>query len=226
MLAIDTSADQVGLALSRVTRWAVSQSSEISWSAPRKQTETLLNQIDHLLRINEIEVNALGGVAVAIGPGSFNALRVGLSTAKALCFGLDIPIFGIGTLDASAHAFRSFGFPIRAFIDAGRNRVVASDYRIVNEEAELLSEPAHRRLDQLGEGLLEPTLLIGRLPEAVVRNLEKLPNVIIPDEASRTARTGIIINMALCRWRNGDEDNLFQLEPIYVHTRSGGQVKA
>lgn len=46
------------------------------------------------------QINALNAVAIAIGPGSYTGLRIGLSTAKALCFALEIPLIAISSLEA------------------------------------------------------------------------------------------------------------------------------
>jgi len=55
--------------------------------------------IDEVRRAANIELNQLNAVAVTSGPGSYTGLRIGTSTAKGLCFSLDIPLVSIGTLD-------------------------------------------------------------------------------------------------------------------------------
>lgn len=72
LLAIDTSSEVAGLALYD-GQWV----SELSWHAGRNQTASLLGEIRHILRLNQRDVRDLRAVAVAIGPGSFNGLRVG-----------------------------------------------------------------------------------------------------------------------------------------------------
>src|SRR6476469_1139215 len=53
------------------------------------------------------EMSDLNAVAVSMGPGSYTGLRIGVSTAKGLCFALDIPLIGINTLHAMANGFIS-----------------------------------------------------------------------------------------------------------------------
>ncbi|HEX8378264.1 MAG TPA: tRNA (adenosine(37)-N6)-threonylcarbamoyltransferase complex dimerization subunit type 1 TsaB, partial [Pedobacter sp.] len=48
----------------------------------------------------------LDAVAVSMGPGSYTGLRIGVSTAKGLCYGLDIPLIAINTLEAMAYGYR------------------------------------------------------------------------------------------------------------------------
>jgi tRNA threonylcarbamoyladenosine biosynthesis protein TsaB len=214
-----TSATTVSIALAPAGEEFGLPGAEMTWRAGRNQTTTLLGQIDGLLHICDIESSDLSGVIVAIGPGSFNALRVGLATAKGLCLAHDLPIFGVGTLDAAAAAFEGWGRPLRAFVDAGRRRVVAGDYRPGLTGLTLAAALEHRTHDELTEGLTEPTLLVGDLPETAARQLAGDPNAILLPASTRRRRASILIDMAHPRWLKGDADDLTTLEPLYVHTR-------
>lgn len=63
--------------------------------------------IDEVLKEAGVTMKELNAVAVGIGPGSYTGLRIGLSAAKGLCYALDIPIMGIGTLDTLRAALLS-----------------------------------------------------------------------------------------------------------------------
>lgn len=54
--------------------------------------------IDNLLKENQITYKDLNAVALSAGPGSYTGLRIGTSTAKGLCFALDIPLIAVDTL--------------------------------------------------------------------------------------------------------------------------------
>jgi tRNA threonylcarbamoyladenosine biosynthesis protein TsaB len=56
--------------------------------------------IDEILRDNDIKTSDLSAVAVSAGPGSYTGLRIGISTAKGLCYALDIPLIRVGTLES------------------------------------------------------------------------------------------------------------------------------
>jgi tRNA threonylcarbamoyladenosine biosynthesis protein TsaB len=219
LLAIDTSSTAVSLALGRAGVGDGQRRAEITWDARRDQTATLLSQLDNLLNLNTIETSDLGGIAVTTGPGSFSALRVGLATAKGLCLAHGIPIFGVGTLDATAAQFEGWGRPARALVAAGRKRVVAGDYRPGLTGLTLAAALEHRPLDRLADGLTEPTLLVGDLDpqyEALYRDLD---TVIVPPPSARRLRASILIDMVIERWHKGESDDLATLEPIYVHSR-------
>jgi tRNA threonylcarbamoyladenosine biosynthesis protein TsaB len=80
---------------------------------------SLLEDVDALLRRAGASENRLEGIAVGTGPGSFTGLRMGLATARALAFALDIGVAGVSTLDALAA-----GVPgAQPVIDAKRREV-------------------------------------------------------------------------------------------------------
>lgn len=58
---------------------------------------------DNLLKRNHVKAEDLVAVAVSKGPGSYTGLRIGVSTAKGLCFARHIPLMAIGTLEAMTH---------------------------------------------------------------------------------------------------------------------------
>lgn len=61
---------------------------------------------DEILRGHEIDASDLDAVAVSKGPGSYTGLRIGVSFAKGLCYGLNIPLIGVGSLDSLCAAAR------------------------------------------------------------------------------------------------------------------------
>ena len=58
--------------------------------------------VDELLRETGVQPDELDAVAVGMGPGSYTGLRIGVSFAKGLCYGLNIPLIAVGSLDALA----------------------------------------------------------------------------------------------------------------------------
>ena len=56
--------------------------------------------VDQVLKAQGIRAQDLDAVCVSAGPGSYTGLRVGVSTAKGLCFGAGIPLIGVGTLES------------------------------------------------------------------------------------------------------------------------------
>jgi tRNA threonylcarbamoyladenosine biosynthesis protein TsaB len=221
ILGIDTSSDVVSLALVPTAPDSVA-GGELSWMAARNHTATLLAQIDRLVRLCGIESDALGGVAVTIGPGGFNALRVGMSVAKGFAFALSVPIFGAGTLDLAVHGFSSWGLPVRAFVPAGRGRVVFADYSLAGGRLYRQGEMAHRAPIDLAADLLSPTLLIGDLTTEDEVALRAQPHVVLPGRGLRRRRAAVLVDMIMPRWVAGESDDLTELEPLYIHRQPKG----
>ena len=111
--------------------------------------------IEEMLKVNKLTMKDISGVAVSIGPGSYTGLRVGLSTAKGLCYAMDIPLITIGTLEMMAYSVKDEAVDlICPLIDARRMEVFAAVYNkilqplivpqimIINETsfAEILAE--------------------------------------------------------------------------------------
>ena len=75
----------------------------------RVHSEKVLTLTDLVLKDAGLTPHDLHGIAVSSGPGSFTGLRIGVSTAKGMCYALDLPLLGVPTFDAIARAARSSG---------------------------------------------------------------------------------------------------------------------
>jgi tRNA threonylcarbamoyladenosine biosynthesis protein TsaB len=96
--------------------------------------------IDEMLKKNRLTPNQLDAVAVSIGPGSYTGLRVGLATAKGLCYTLKIPLIAISTLKMIAFAAKEEAASlICPMIDARRMEVFTAVYDKELKE----KKPAH-----------------------------------------------------------------------------------
>jgi tRNA threonylcarbamoyladenosine biosynthesis protein TsaB len=217
LLAIDTSTEITGLAL-----FDGQTVSELTWRAGRNQTVRLLSELQHLLELNNLTLDDVGAVAVAVGPGTFNGLRVGLSTAKGISYARTIPIVGVNTLEATAYPFSKSGTPIRAFVPAGRGRTVFCDYRTRNGRWVRQGEMQNRPFEELTSGLNERTLVVGEVPGGLSRDSLNGANAELPPAALVARRPAYVAEIAHRRWMASDVDEIAALEPVYVHgARSG-----
>lgn len=88
--------------------------------------------VDEVLKSAGITISQCSAVAVSEGPGSYTGLRVGISTAKGLCYGADIPLISISTLDILAQNGKDYitnnNSVIVPMIDARRMEVYCATY--------------------------------------------------------------------------------------------------
>ena len=95
----------------------------------KNQAGWLHQAIDEMLKKNSLKPNQLDAVAVSIGPGSYTGLRVGLATAKGLCYALNTPLIAISTLQMIAYAVKEEAVAlICPMIDARRMEVFTAVY--------------------------------------------------------------------------------------------------
>ena len=150
LLAIDTSTSVASVALyGRLApdREQTGVLAEITWRAGQRHTTQLLPRVEQMLADAGAALANLVGVGVALGPGSFNGIRVGVSTAKLLAVSLGVPLVGVSTLAATAFAHResaamaslASGRPgwIRPIDDAGRGQISTALYRVERDARSL-----------------------------------------------------------------------------------------
>ncbi len=77
----------------------------------KSHSEMLAPMIAEVLQEGQCEVNQLDAVAVSAGPGSYTGLRIGASTAKGICYGSELPLIAVNTLEALAAQVRALDIP-------------------------------------------------------------------------------------------------------------------
>ncbi len=125
---------------------------EYTWYSGNNHSVELLTSIQRLLTTATVSFEQVDALAVATGPGSFNGVRVALTTAKTLAFALNKPLVGISTLDVIAvqqlHTQRVVG----AVLEAGRSELYAAFY-LLQAPSNLVSGQMYT-LRHVGEYLL------------------------------------------------------------------------
>ena len=216
LLALDTSTSQTGLALYAEDRIL----GELSWFSHYRQTVELAPAIDDLLHRLDIKPDALAAIGVAIGPGSFTSLRVGLALAKGLSMARHIPLIGIPSLDILAAGIPVVDLPLAAVLQAGRGRLALGWYHAVSGTWQSDGAPKITTAEELVKQINSPTLVCGELqPEERQRLARKYRNVTIPSPANCVRRPGILAELAWNRWKAGQIDPAAPLAPIYLRTK-------
>jgi tRNA threonylcarbamoyl adenosine modification protein YeaZ len=212
-LAIDTSTDFCSIGLSREGEMIA----ELTWRSGQNHTVELVPNIGRLLNQIKSSPQSLRAVFVAKGPGSFNGLRVGMSTAKGLAYALDIPLVGISTLEVEAYPFASTKLPICPIHSAGRGEIAAAVYQL--KDSWRCLTPEHiTTADAICRQTTRKTIFCGEIPPSVIEELQErlVRYAIIPDAAARLRHAG---NLAILGWQRldrGQPDDAASLQPIYL----------
>ncbi|WP_417428091.1 tRNA (adenosine(37)-N6)-threonylcarbamoyltransferase complex dimerization subunit type 1 TsaB [Halpernia sp.] len=111
-----------------------------------KQSESLHQFVEWALEGAEIKLQDLDAVCLGKGPGSYTGLRIGAASAKGFCFGLNIPLISVDSMDSMIEPFvnQDFDFII-PLIDARRMEVYTSVY---NKNGEVISPTEALVLDE------------------------------------------------------------------------------
>jgi tRNA threonylcarbamoyl adenosine modification protein YeaZ len=211
LLAIDTSTDSAGLALVQDGRTLA----ETIWRCSQNHSVELLPHLTRLLEEAEVELKSVGCILVAKGPGSFNGLRVGLSTAKGLAFSLGIPIIGISSLALEACQHAESDLPIGPIFNAGRGEIATALYRNKDNWQQLTPEHI-TTVDALDSEIKGKTLFCGEYVPVIAGQLRKRLKdkaVIAPDKPRRSSR---LAELAKGQLEAQDYDSPATLHPLYL----------
>jgi tRNA threonylcarbamoyladenosine biosynthesis protein TsaB len=177
-------------------------------------------EIHHLLEAAARAVTDLAAVAVALGPGTFTGLRVGLGVAKGFHLATDVPLLGVSTLEAAALPFALCGHAVVATVSAGRGRLVWAHYAPGPDGTAATRPPRNGTPEELAAELAElaPNFVVvtGELDEEQAARLSHLPHVAIPAPPLRIRQPGALAEIAWQRWRAGERDDASAIEPIYL----------
>src|SRR5437763_6873674 len=162
LLALDTSTRYSSVALCSESEFF----GECTWYSGKNHSVELFEYTQRLCVQAQVSLQQVELIAVAIGPGSFNGVRVALAMAKSLAFALRKPLVGVSTLDIIAFQQCAYGVqrPVCALLEAGRSELYAASY-IFDELCGVHGELSYR-MKRLGDYLLAtPQQLIAYVQE-------------------------------------------------------------
>ncbi|HSF15441.1 MAG TPA: tRNA (adenosine(37)-N6)-threonylcarbamoyltransferase complex dimerization subunit type 1 TsaB [Vicinamibacteria bacterium] len=129
-------------------------------TARPQHAERLLATVDDLLGRLSIEAAELDGFVVAVGPGSFTGLRIGISTVEGLAYALKRPVVGVSSLDATAFRYRFHTGLIVSVIEGYRGEVYARCYASDGVDLVPGMEPVCEEPSRFVERLEEPPAVV------------------------------------------------------------------
>ncbi len=207
VLAIDTSTMAGGVALLEDSRVV----GESLLDVRTTHSERLMLAVDRALADAGWQPESLDAFAVAVGPGSFTGLRIGLAAVKGLAFALGRPIAAVPTLDAMAAALPWTTRPVCPVLDARKNEVYACLYRwdglTMQREWDYLALAP----DALAARIVEPVLGVGDgaalVPSPWMTRIEPV---------RRGPSAAVVGWLGIERLRRGETVDASALVPLYL----------
>lgn len=169
--------------------------------------------INEILRETNLSVDELDAVAVSKGPGSYTGLRIGVSTAKGLCFSLDIPLISVPTLDLLAEQLDEENGFIISMLDARRMEVYSAVYdaelnQVRETKAEVLDENSfagyleNSKVHFIGNGV------------AKFEDICENPNAVFHKQKFPSAKE--MAKIAELKYKKSDTEDVAYFEPYYL----------
>ncbi len=213
LLALDTSTAQMGLALYDGAQVIA----EYAWRSSQRHTIELAPAISELLGRCGLTMEDLRALGVALGPGSFTSLRVGLALAKGLALARQLPLIGVPTLDVLAAAQSASRLPLAALLQAGRGRFALGWYKHSKNGWQAKGPARVVTLDALMDEIEKPVIVCGELTSDARQQLGEKEQVQLASPAQSVRRPAVLAESAWARWQAGQVDEAASLAPIYLH---------
>jgi tRNA threonylcarbamoyladenosine biosynthesis protein TsaB len=214
VLGVETSTLQGGVALVGEDRLV----SEFLLNVEVTHSERLLPAIDRMLRDAGVGLDAVSGIAVSIGPGSFTGLRIGLSTVKGLAYASGIPVVGVPTLEALAWSVPFAAVQVCPVLDARKHEVYAALFRFERGVLKRLMEDTAVAPEALCSRIRKPTLFLGDALPVYGELFRRLlgDRMLIPPLANRGARPACVAELGRRRLERGERESADTLVPRYL----------
>ncbi len=219
ILAIHSSSPRLGIAVARDGEILA----EEILPPGREHLENIALAVQRVIAQSDMRLNALDGLGVVVGPGSFSGIRVGMSFVKGLALALKKPVAGISSLEILARQVLEDGECGAAVIDARRGQVYVSVYRRLDGRLIALDEPSLILANEFylyAQEFSHPLVLCG---EPVVESLDETRTVGTRVVTSPPS-PGVCAQIAWERLKTGTSENLHQLSPVYIR-RSDAEEK-
>lgn len=223
ILAIETSTMLGGVAIAGEKRGLIA---ETRLNVKTTHSERLMTAVHNTLLQSDLSLDDIDVYGVAIGPGSFTGLRIGLSTVKGLSCATGKPLVAVPTLDAFAMNFPCSTYPVCLMLDARKSEVYAAVFEWSEGKFEKVYGEMTARPDNLLVQLKGKTLFAGEgavLYQDIIREslgdraVFASPEKMVPSPAN-------VAVLGLSRALAGEYTDAAAAVPLYIR-KSEAEVK-
>lgn len=202
---------------------------EFSLALDMSHSEGLVPMIKSVLDNLNLNINDMDGFAIAIGPGSFTGLRIGLATAKAFSHATNKPIVAVSSLQALA--LNVVGHKVVVpMMDARRDRVFSAIYDLSQTDVKTLLKPNAIEVLDLIKILQENNEDVYLLGDGANKYKEVFKKELghrarfLPGHLN-LSRASSVCTLGRQRLLNGEYDNIYNLSPEYLRDSQAQRMK-
>ena len=174
-------------------------------------SENIHSIIVDLLDRNDLKINSLSSIAICIGPGSFTGLRIGISTAKGLCYALNIPLIAVSVFDIML-----FGEDIKSDYIVAITKSMKDTYAAVYNKNDIIKKPYLEKFDNSFFNRLKSktdSILVGKdfvdIQEELIENNIRFKSNIKPTIEK-------MMKLTNNRFKAKKFENIYNLSPLYI----------
>jgi tRNA threonylcarbamoyladenosine biosynthesis protein TsaB len=181
--------------------------------AEKSHSEHITLLIKSVLDFAKVQMNQLNAIAISRGPGSYTGLRIASSTAKGLCYALNIPFIAVDTLQAMALGFANLNQWVCPMLDARRLEIFCAMFDAQNQ----MIQPIESKIleNAIFDSFLEQNkiIFIGNAVEKSEPFIQH-PNACLIKGVHPSAKNiGLIANL---KFIHQEFENVVTFEPFYL----------
>ena len=190
ILAFESSAKAASVALLEEDRLI----GEYYQNSGQTHSRTIMKLAQDLLGNCDLTVRDLDAVACAIGPGSFTGLRIGLAAAKGLCWGGELPFYGVSTLEAMAYSAAHLRGIVCPVMDARRSQVYTAAFEAGDGGLRRVAPDQAISLEQLAGSLGDGTVyLLGDGAHLAKQAMPRENVFLLPEHLRQQRASGVAL---------------------------------
>lgn len=193
---------------------------EYTQNSGQTHSRTLMQMAKDMLTSCDLTPQDIGAVAVAAGPGSFTGVRIGMACAKGFAWGLQLPLYGVSTLEAMTRGAAYADGTYCACMDARKQQIYNAVFSLQAGKLTRLTDDRAIAIDALVPELSEgagPIYLLGDGAKLVSDTLagSGLPLILLPEQLRQQRASGAAL-CAMDRMLAGDPGDAAALTPNYL----------
>ena len=181
-------------------------------------SERLMSTVDRVLTDTGFQIADMDGYAVAIGPGSFTGLRIGLAAVKGLALVTGKPVAAVPTLKALAWNLSYAAYPVCPMLDARKNEVYAATYRFEGSTLVYGMAEAVISLSRLSERISEKTIFTGEASRLFRTDIMELfgDRALFAPISAILPSAAAVAEIGLDMIKSGNQADPDTLTPMYI----------